>query len=243
MEETARKRRIELLPALFCVELALGWLWIGPLLMVRDPGLSILASLFVTAPIHLVCMLVAAWRLWRRPAERPWAGVVLATPILLLVVPGWLRSASAPPLVALRGNAVSIALVAVPFAVPLGLCLFAPRRVAAWLPRFVVRSRLLHIGLVSSTALGWLVWIGLAVAWLRSADRDTSGILLGALLAYGGLALLGWAATALYSWVALFSPDDSRNDRLRMTQLALGLPALALLLAGNVLRGFAGGPG
>jgi hypothetical protein len=197
----------------------------------------------MTAPVQLICMLVAAWTLWRRPAQRSWAAVVLAAPIVLLFAPAWLRGASDPPLFGGIRRGGTLVLFAAPLVVPLALCVFAPRSVAPWLPRSLVRSRSFHVALVTLGVLCWLAWIAGAVAYLRVIERDSSGILLGAFLAASALALLGWAAAALYSWVALFSRDDARNDRLRLAVIAIGLPAVALFVLGTWLGRFAGGPG
>ncbi|MGH0034182.1 MAG: hypothetical protein ACQGVK_04055 [Myxococcota bacterium] len=232
-----------LLGALLTVELLLGWLWIGPWLLAREPGLGVVYWIFLTAPVQLACMLAAVWRFVKHPAERRLAAAVFVAPIALLVAPGMLRSASEPPLFDLGGNAVAVAWAAAPFALPLALCLLAPRRAARWLPGRLVRSRAVHVALVALAALGWLAWIGLALAWAAVAERDASGILLGALVACSGTGLLGWAAIALYGWVSLFSEADTRNHRLRLVQLALSLPAFPVFLGALALLARARGSG
>ena len=221
----------KLLTVIIAIQVLLGLWWTLPLLF-HDGDFSTLAVLFTSAAANLVFLFIAAWAMWRRPALRSRAAIVIALPFVTYFLPWLLKALMGGPLTGERSLGILLSLAAVAVAV----CLFFPRRISSLLPR----------GLVQSRALNWLLIVVMAGAWLfplgivgMLASDDSGGSSSGTAVAYaivylamyivavGGGALL----MLIWGWLGLKSSADNPSRGLHIAQVAMGSPSVLLGVA------------
>lgn len=157
----------------------------------------------------------------------------MLTPIVLLVLPGLFRGIYGGPI--LTGQGSEWKAIGLLLALLLGLFLLSPKKIVPYVPRFLVKSRVFNVGLMALLVLLLAGWGLLLRMFLDSPDQDSSGILTGFLLASGGVAAAISTLTFAYSYLGLFQSYDACNQRLRIAQLILSLPAPLVVVAAVLL--------
>ena len=151
------------------------------------------------------------------------ATLTFVTPIVFLVLPGLFRSLIGGPLITGDGSVWKAGggLLALLF----GLFLVFPKRLVPYLPKFLVRSRGFNFGLATFLVLLLTGWGWLFRLFLDSKEQDSSGNFLGFMLVSAGVVAAISVVVFAYSYVGLFQSYDKRNQKLRVAQLVLSLPA------------------
>jgi len=244
-DASTEKTGKRLMAVLWLLELALGIVWIMPLITVRgsqgDYGMLSLEQFFAVYPLNLLLMLVGVWSFIRRPSSRGLAILVIITPIVLLPLPHLLNLlAGGRPLLdteeKIRNVAVVLALL------PMAVIFLFPRRVATWLPLWMLRSGWFN-GLVLMVACGvYLPYIALVLMWdkifLKTSDNSEGYALaygLGAAVVYAALSFVPALLIFLYSYLSFFKQGISERKGIRSAQLVVSLPAV-LIGVGILLR-------
>jgi hypothetical protein len=220
-----------LLNIVIALQVLLGLWWTVPLLF-SDGDFSTLAVLFVSAAANAVFLLIAAWAMWKHPALRRRAGIVIGLPFGFYLLPSIIKAAAGGPL---TDEQVLVALLLLA-GVAIAACLVFPKRVSGFIPR----------GLVQSRALNWLFIVAMAGAWLFPlaiiallATDDSGGSSSSTAVAYviiylamyivavGGGALL----MMTWGWIGLRSSPDNPSRGLHIAQVVMGSPSLLLGIA------------
>lgn len=207
-------------------ELVLGCFWTVPLLDARAEGLGILLVFVWIYGIQALLMVAGACFYWKRPEARRLARVVMLLPIALLFLPFLLRNLLGP----IEGEAALGTALLVAVGAAFLSCLLFPRWMADLVPRFLLSSRPLNVGvlLLQLALIG--SWVALALVVLGKLAEDESGILLGAFFAAAGAGALVSLAVFLYSYLGFFQTHDTRQRPLRVAQLVLSLPVPLLFV-------------
>ncbi len=206
-----------------------GLVW--TLAIAGTPGrgdFGLLGLLVIVYAVQLAGALVGLWALWRNPALRRLAGMVVASPVVFWFLPGIVKT--------MAGGHLSSAEAATTGLVGLLLVVLAslifPRRVAVLLPGFLFRSRLLNGLLLTALLLGWLLPVGILVFVFSGGGNGTGGdtgeglalaIVLGAtwLIIIGGLSVLG----AAWGWLGWRSGVEGACRKLHIAQIVAATPA------------------
>jgi len=211
-------------------QVLLGTWWTLPLLA-SDGDFSTLAVLFVSAAVNLAFYLIAAWVLWKRPAERRLAVIVFVLPIAMYFLPGLIKALAGGPLNGQQGAALALGLVTV----LLGFGIFFPKRASQFLPAALLKSRLFNWLIIIALAIAWMLPI-LGTIWLATEEQGSGGSSSGMAIAYViyflalYIAAVGAASVCVmvFGWIALRSGIENTCRRLNITQIIMGTPSVAL---------------
>jgi len=223
--------------ALF-VQLSSGGLW--TLAVAGTPGrgdFGLLGLFVIVYALQAVAVMPALWALWRHPAERRRAAWMLAMPVVFWFAPGIVKSLAGGHL----SSEEMIVVLAAAAAIVLVACFVVPRRVAAFVPGFLVTSPVFNSLLLAGVIVGWLFLIGMAVLVFGGgapASSDATGYGLAYAIVLASLSLIGFGAASLvaaaWAWIGLRSGLDGACRKLNVAQLVVSMPGL-LIGAGAVM--------
>lgn len=209
------------------LQVLLGAWWTLPLLM-HDGNFSTLYILFVALLANAAFFLVAGWAMWKHPPLRRRAGVVLALPFLLYVLPWLIKAVAGGPLTGSRGlGAILLILAGV-----LCFCVFFPRSAFRLLPRGLVQSRFLNWLIIIALTVAWILPIA-GIAYLGSGSGGSSSAnALGYAIYYFAFYTVLVGAGALivmtWGWIGFRGDVDNPSRRLHIAQLVMASPSLAI---------------
>jgi len=229
------------------IEVEIGCLWTLAVVGASDPEMASLFFFVLIYPFNLAIMTIGAISFFKRPATRPLAAAVFATPLVMLFVPYAVLSVWSGP-----GEHFALAWLLLPV-LPLAVCLFLPHQAAEFMPAWALRSRLLHVAgvvLLCLMILGWIVVVPVVLALFGGGRGGGEGITtsLGEVsesaaasfvfvIVFSVLSALVAGCLFLASYVGLFQRVDRSQQKLRIAQVALSvallvpsLPALGLSL-------------
>ncbi len=222
------------------IEVALGIFWTVAAAMAQGPGglAAVGIFLFVYA-LYAAFFLFAAWVFWSQPDRRRIAGWIMALPFLFWFLPVIIRSMAGG---VLSSQQFSAALLVLLIAI-IGFCWVAPRRASAFIPAFLVRSKLFNWLIVLAVVGGWLFFV-LAVSYVASSKSpSTSGTGEGLAFAIVIAALylvwlgVGSFGASTWAWVSLRGGIQTATRKLNIAQLVVAAPGVMLGIAVAVWMG------
>ena len=197
-------------------------------------GIAVLAALFYTYLLFAAFFLFAAWVYWKRPERRRIAGWIMALPFVFWFLPLLMRLPAGGDLSTKQLSAVLLVIATI----ALGLCWISPRKVAAIIPGFLLRSRLVNWLIVLALIAGWMLFVFALVYVANAKSPSTSGTGEGlALLIVMAAMYLIWLGlgsflAATWAWLSLRGGVEPASRKLNYAQMICAAPAV---LCGIVL--------
>lgn len=213
------------------VEIALGLFWTYVAATADGAGgLAVVAFFFIIYAIFAVLFLFAAWVFWQRPAERKLAGWIMLLPFIFWFAPHIMRSMSGGALSESQFFAAGLLLIIAAIA----CCWLFPKKAAAIVPDFLLRSKLVNWLMIIAVIAGWLFFI-LVIAYVvyeGGASTSDTGEGLGLAIVLAALYLVGLGigsfGVATWAWLSLRSNIESATRRLNIAQLVVASPAVLI---------------
>jgi len=209
-------------------EVVLGLAWTAVAAMAG--GLEVVGLFIMVYALFAAFFAFAAWTFWKYPDKRRLAGWIMALPFVFWFAPTWLR--------ALAGGVMSQdQLVKVVFAVVISTIAIAwlfPRKVAAWVPNFLVRSKLFNWLVLLGVISGWLFMVLVVLYVAHSPRAVSSSTDSGMALAYAvvvaatyllGLGLASFGAST-WAWLSLRGGFEATARKLNIAQLIVATPGV-----------------
>ena len=214
-------------------EIVLGILWTVLAAMAQGAGgLAVVGLFFVVYALFAACFLFAAWAWWKRPDKRRLAGWIMALPLLFWFAPVWIRSLAGG---VLSQEQFASALLIILMAAIAVVWLF-PRKAAAFVPDFLVRSKLFNWLILLGVVGGWLFMVLVVLYLVNSPESVPSSTDAGMALAYTivlaamyliGLGIASFGAST-WAWLSLRGGFETTARRLNIAQLAVATPGVVL---------------
>jgi len=213
------------------IEVALGILWTVFAAMAHGAGgLGVVGVFLFVYAVYAAFFLFAAWVFWTRPDSRSIAGWIMALPFLFWFLPTMIRSLAGG---VLSTRQFSIGLLILLIAT-IAFCWVAPRRASAYIPTFLLRSKLFNWLIVLSVVGGWLFFI-LVVAYVASSKSPSTsgtgeGVGMAIVLAAIYLVWLGVGSfgASTWAWVSLRGGIEKVTRKLNIAQLVVAAPGVML---------------
>ncbi|MDF1858697.1 MAG: hypothetical protein P1U87_00705 [Verrucomicrobiales bacterium] len=232
--KTESNRR--LLGILFFFELILGAAW--TLILITPAGhesvYEPIAFFFLIYPLQLLCMIGGGISLWKHRPNLNFAILVLIAPLIFSVAP-FLINVLAGGAPALREPKVIQIITLGLFVGAVIITLVFPRRISFYLPKFLLKSFWLNLLFLLIPLLIYLTAAAAVYQWANlfsKAKDDSAGYLVayGVLFAYifAAITLVPATLIFLYSYLSLFQKHETRRKGMRVTQLILSVPAVAV---------------
>ncbi len=191
-----------------------------PRQLMDRPGLGTVAVIVGVFPFYLAIAVTAVWCFWRSRSLRWLAGAALVTPIVLpFVLHGAVH--------ALGQEATEKVAIHTAIAIPILMLLLKPKRIASYLPSFVVEGRGWNMAWTAMLAVMLIGWAFLAILFFalgESALKSSFAFVMW----YTGASIIVASGTLIAVYVGLRA-QRRRQTRLRIAQLVLSL--LLLLIA------------
>lgn len=211
-------------------EVVLGVVW--SFVAAMAGGLEVVGLFFIVYALFAAFFAFAAWAFWKHPDQRRLAGWIMALPFAFWFSPAWLRT--------LAGGVVSHdQLVSAVFVVVIAAIAAAwlfPRKVVAWVPSFLVRSRLFNWLILLSVISGWLFMVLVVLYVAHSPRALSSSTDSGMALAYAvvlaatyllGLGLASFGAST-WAWLSLRGGVERTARKLNIAQLVVATPGVLI---------------
>lgn len=215
------------------IEIALGIFWTIAAAMAHGPGgLAVVGLFFIIYALFSAFFLFAAWVYWRYPDERRIAGWIISLPFVFWFTPMLIRSMSGGFMS--QQQLLNVLLLLVGAA--LALCWFFPRRAAAFVPGFLVRSTLFNALILAGVVCGWLFLVFAAVYLANVPNTGPSDTDTGMALAYVvmfvaaylvGLGVVSFGAST-WAWLSLRGGFERTTHKLNIAQLVVAGPGVLL---------------
>jgi hypothetical protein len=224
------------------VEVVLGVLWTVLAAMAQGAGgLAVVGLFFFVYALYAAFFLFAAWVYWTQADKRRIAGWIMVLPFVFWFLPTMIRSAAGG---VLSSQQLSVGLLVLLLAI-IGTCWVAPRRASAFIPTFLLQSKLFNWLIVLAVAGGWL-FFAFVVLYVANGDRPSTsgtgeGLAMAIILAALYLIWLGVGSfgASTWAWVSLRGGIETSTRRLNIAQLVVAAPGvlvatvLAFWLAGQ----------
>ena len=223
------------------IEILLGVFWTLAAAMAQGAGgLAVIGLLFVIYPIFAIFFLFAAWVFWKHPDMRRQAFWIMALPVVFWFLPTVIRSMAGGVVTTRQfGTLIVSSVIAA-----LAAAWIFPRRVAAIVPDFLVRSRIFN----------WLVLLALLVSWLflvvvvmyvangDSAGGASSGTAVAYALVLAALYVIvigvGSFGVSTWAWLSLRGGFEATARGLNIAQLVVAAPGVIIgILVASWLAG------
>ena len=225
------------------LQILLGAVWFAGALRTGTQSQAVLGLFVGTYWMHLLALPFALWALWRHPADRPTALVMIGLPVALLFLPGLIVDMTGGPwgAIQIRNLMVGLSLAL------LVIVLVVPARVAEFLPDVLFQSKALNVTILVTLVLGWLLPLVALLLLLFSAsdttgpaDTDAPAWIVGYFILFGGiygaLFVLMSLGSTLFAYIGLRTRGPNR--KLHIGQIAVALPAVVAFgwLAATLFR-------
>lgn len=215
------------------VEVALGLFWTITAAMAHGAGgLAVVGFFLIIFPLFGVFFLFAAWAWWKHPDTRKSAGWIMALPVVFWFAPVMIRSLSGGFMSQQQFSGLVLLLLVAAIAT----CWIFPRKAAALVPDFLVRSRLFNWLVLVSMIGGWLFMV-FVVLYLANSPKaiasstDSSmalayAIIIAAMyLVWLGIASFG---ASTWAWLSLRGGFEATARKLNIAQLVVAAPGVLL---------------
>ncbi len=213
------------------VEIALGLFWTVIAAMAHGAGgLGAVAFFFAIYAVFAAFFVFAAWVYWKRPEERKCAGWIMLLPAVFWFLPLIIRPMAGG---FLSSQQLSIMLL-VPGVIAIAACWVIPRRAAALIPEFLVRSKPFNWLLILAVIAGWLFFIGVIVYVINEdvSRSSNSGTALAYALIIAATYLIfqavGGFVVSTWAWLCLRGGFEKTARRLNIAQLVVAAPGVLI---------------
>ena len=213
------------------VEVVLGLLWTIIAAMAHGAGgLGAVAFFLIIYAVFAVFFIFAAWVYWKRPDERKRAGWIMLLPIVFWFVPLTIRSMAGGYL---SSQQLSIMLLVLGV-IAVAACWVLPRKAAALIPDFLVRSKLFNWLLIVAVIAGWLFFVGVIVYVLNEdvPGSTTTGTAIAYALIFAAMYLIfqgvGGFVVSTWAWLCLRGGFEKTTRGLNITQLVVSVPGVLI---------------
>jgi len=192
-------------------------------------GLQVVGLYFYYAPFAGVLALFGVWIAVRRPALRRRGIAIALIPFAAILLPPGINALLGGPLLGRHLLAIGVALGAV----ALITSVFAPRRVVAFIPDGLFRSRFLNGLILFALVTGWVVFLLVLAFTVSESDyrRDTGmGLAYAIVLAGMYVVAMGLASVAVagWAWLGLRGGVANACRKLNVAQLVVAVPGLVV---------------
>ncbi len=213
------------------IEIALGLMWTVIAAMAHGPGgLGAVAFFFVIYAVFAAFFVFAAWAYWKRPEERKRAGWIMLLPVVFWFVPLIIRSMAGG---FLSSQQLSIMLLALSV-IALAACWVVPRKAAALVPDFLIRSKLFNWLVILAVIAGWLFFVGVIIYVVNEdvSGSSTSGTALAYALIIAATYLIfqgvGGFVVSTWAWLCLRGGFEKTTRGLNIAQLVVAAPGVLI---------------
>lgn len=197
-----------------------------PALLAAAPGLGLLLIIVMAFPFYLGVAVTAVWHFWNSPRWRPLAAAVLLTPILLPFLIDWMGAWFG------QEKTRTICLYTA-IAIPILALVVTPKRVASYLPRFVIDGQGFGKGWTVFLALMLIPWVILAILFGVVQDAETKSIFT-FLVCYSGASIIVALTTLIMVYLGIRAQQRPQKW-IRITQVGLSLLLMLLALPALII--------
>lgn len=213
------------------VEIALGIFWTISAAMAHGAGgLAVVGFFLIIFPLFGAFFLFAAWAWWKHPDKRSNAVWIMALPVVFWFAPVMIRSLSGGFMSQQQFSSLILLLLVATIAT----CWIFPRKAAALVPDFLVRSRLFNWLVLVSMIGGWLFMVVVVLYLANSPKAIASSTDSSMALAYAiviaatylvGLGIASFGAST-WAWLSLRGGFEATARKLNIAQLVVAAPGV-----------------
>ena len=216
------------------IEIALGLFWTIIAAMAHGPGgLGAVAFFLVIYAVFAVFFVFAAWTFWKRPDERKRAGWIMLLPFVFWFVPLIIRSMAGGHV---SSQQLSITLLVLGV-IAIAACWILPRKAAALIPDFLVRSKLFNWLLIVAVIAGWLFFVGVSIYVINEdvPGSTSSGTAVAYAITIAAMYLVfqavGGFLVSTWAWLCLRGGFEKTTRGLNIAQLVVAAPGILIAVA------------